>query len=223
MRFLFVIVLFFAQDTLLLNAQSGLTIYYKTYQIISDTEIRSAGADLVLAIKDSQSYTYYPGIRNQPENFPLGKTFIAKSTYFNVNKKLLIDPYAYPNSPKTEALIVYKYPDNQWKITNEKKVILGDTCIKATGKIRGMEIIAWFSPKFPAGFGIHHYVGLPGTILETYLVERNIQTVAVDIEYSSPDIIEPIYFRRVSEKTYLKKRNASGNPKVNWKERDFID
>jgi GLPGLI family protein len=200
-----------------------LTIYYKTYEVIADTEFINAGADLVLAIKDSQSYTYIPEIYRQSDIFPLGKTFIAKSTYFNVNKKLLIDPYAYENSPRTEALIVYKHPDNQWKITNEKKVILGDTCIKATGKVRGIETIAWFSPKLPAGFGIYHYVGLPGTILETWMVEKNIQIIAVHIEYTSPDIIEPTYFRRISEKTYFRKRDPQNNPKVYWKEKDFIN
>ena len=201
------------------HAQRSYTIYYKTYYKESDTQIYNGGVDLILAIKDSQSYTYSP---TQPVEFPLGSTYIPKSRYFNIYRKLLIDPYGYKGEPKTNALIIYDYPNNKWEITNEKKMILGDSCIKANGKASGLDIIAWYSPRLPEGFGLYNYVGLPGTVLEVYMVERKVQTVAVSIDETSPDIIEPTYFRRVSEKTYRRKRSNSGNPKIYWKDKDFI-
>jgi len=203
-----------------IHAQRSYSIHFKTYYLKSDTSIYNGGVDLILAIKDSQSYTYSP---RQPEiKLPLGSSYIPKSSYFNVNKKLLIEPYGYKGEPKTNALIIYDFPNNKWEITNEKKVILGDTCIKAKGKVHGTDIIAWYSPRLPASFGIYHYVGLPGTVLETYMVERKIQTIAIRIDETAPDIIEPTYAKRVSEKTYRRKRSNSGSPKIYWKAKDFI-
>ena len=203
-----------------IHGQRSYTIYFKSYYLESDTPRYSGGVDLILAIKDSHSYTYSQIEREI--KLPLGASYIPKSTYFNINKKLLISPYGYKGEPKTNALIIYDFPDNNWQITNEKKLILGDTCIKATGKVNGIDIIAWYSPRLPAGFGIHHYVGLPGTVLETYMIDRKHQTIAMRIDETSPDIIEPTYARKVSAKTYLRKRNNSGNPKIYWKEKDFI-
>lgn len=206
-----------------LVAQNGYTIYYKTVYVKSDSDLYKGGEDLILAIKDSQSYTYYPTINKKyPVKYPLGSNYIPKTTYCNINKKILLSPIAYPKEPRTEALILYNFPDNEWKITNETKIILDDTCVKAVGKIWDREIIAWYSPRLPAGFGIHHYVGLPGTILETFTPEGKIMTIAVKIENTSPEIIEPTYYRRVPGETYRKKRENGGNPKIYWKEKDFI-
>lgn len=203
-----------------IHGQRSYTIYFKSYFLEADTPRYSGGVDLILAIKDSQSYTY--SAAETKLKFPLGSSHIAKSRYFNINKKLLISPYGYKGEPKTNALIVYDYPDTKWEITNEKKVILGDTCTRANGKVNGINMIVWYSPRLPHGFGIYDYVGLPGTVLEAYMIDRKHQTVAIRIEETSPDIIEPTYARRVSGKTYWRKRNNSGNPKIYWKEKDFI-
>ena len=120
-------------------------------------------------------------------------------------------------------MLVSEFPDCQWKITNEKKVILEDTCITAIGKVWDKEIIAWYSPRLPAGFGIHHYVGLPGTILEIYTPHNKIQTTAINIDETSPEIVEPNFSKRVSVKTYWQKRNSTGDPRVYWEKMDFIE
>lgn len=218
MRLLSILILFLVLNSAI-NAQRSYTIYFRSYYLERDSQVYSGGADLILAIKDSQSYTYSP---TQKPEFPLGSSYIPKSRYFNVNKKLLIDPYGYKGELKTYALIIFDFPTTKWEITNEKKVILGDTCIKAKGKIQDIDIIAWYSPRLPQGFGIYNYVGLPGTVLETYMVEKKLQTVAIWINETSPDIVEPTYAKRVSEKTYRRKRSNSGNTKIYWKEKDFM-
>jgi GLPGLI family protein len=200
-----------------ISAQGNYTIRYKTYSIQFDSLKLSGGLDMILAIKDSQSYTYYPEPKRKPEiKYPLGSALIYKSTYLNISKKLIIDPYGYAGEPKTYALIVYDYPDNKWEITKERKVILGDTCIKAIGNVRGNKTIAYFSPKLPAGFGFHLYIGLPGTILETIMVDKGIQTIAVSIDKTSPEIIEPTYAKRVTEEEYWERRKKNPAKKITW-------
>ena len=204
-------------------AQNSFTIHFKSY-LVRDSTLISAGSDFVLAIKDSLSYNYYPSHnKNDTVSFPLGSSFIPKSTFVNVNRKLIISPYGYKGEPKTYALLISYFPEGVWKITNEHKIILGDTCIKAIGKLNGREIIAWYSPKLPAGFGIYSTVGLPGTILELISPETNLVTTAVSIIESSPDICEPAYYGKVLNETYIKKRTMSLDPKVKWKKEDFID
>jgi len=204
------------------NSQGSYTIYYRSVYVKSDTDIRKAGVDLVLAIKDSQSYTY-GHLQNYvpPIKYPLGSSYIPKSAYVNINKKLIIHPYGYTGELKTFALVVYDFPDYKWEITKEKKIILDDTCIKAIGKSKDRKVIAWYSPNLPSGFGIYNLGGLPGTILEIYYPENQLQTSAIHIDKGSHDIIEPTYARRVSEKTYVRRRD-NANGKIHWREKDFI-
>lgn len=222
MKLFFLFLIFVVLKITVSHAQGSYSIHYRPLLIKSDTESVKAGVDIVLAIKDSQSYTYYPGVNQFPPiKYPLGSSLLVKSTYMNINKKLILGPFGYYDEPKSHAIIIYEFPDNKWVITNEKKVILGDTCIKATGKVKGIETIAWFSPRLPAGFGIGFCVGLPGTVLESFWPERNMQFIALNIDEKSPDIAEPNYARRVSEKTYVRRRD-NANGKIHWREKDFI-
>lgn len=198
--FSFLVLIF---STSILSAQESFTIKYDSYFVKRDTASYSNLLYLCLAIKDSQSFTYYPEIfLSEKIGYPLGSAHCPKSTYFNVNKKLLIDLYGFSKKPKTYKLIVYKYPENKWEITKEKKIILGDTCIQAKGIVRGREIIAYYSPGMPKGFGPYFDVGLPGTVLETYDLSSGLHTVAFSIERSCPDIVEPNFAKRVSGKRF---------------------
>ncbi|WP_202946844.1 GLPGLI family protein [Nitritalea halalkaliphila] len=54
----------------------------------------------------------------------------------------------------------------EWEIGDEKKTILGFTCVKATTFFRGRHYEAWFSPEIPFSTGPWKADGLPGLILE---------------------------------------------------------
>lgn len=224
MKYLISVFVFFVLQSERPFAQNSYTILFKTYKLLPDSTLFGAGSDMFLSIKDSLSYTYYPSYNHKDTvTYPLGSSLIPKSAFVNVNCRLVIFPYGYKDEPKTYALLIGEFPSEKWKITDERKVILGDTCIKATSKLNGQETIAYYSPKLPAGFGIYSTVGLPGTILEIYTPERNLLTRAESIIESSPEIIEPVFARKVLFKTYLERRRITGSPKIKWREKDFIN
>jgi GLPGLI family protein len=57
-------------------------------------------------------------------------------------------------------------PVFNWKITNEKQVILSYNCLKATVSFRGRDYIAWFTTDIPIPNGPWKFGGLPGLILK---------------------------------------------------------
>lgn len=55
-----------------------------------------------------------------------------------------------------------------WNLINETKIISGYKCLKAKGKYRNKEIIAWYTNEIPIPEGPYTFKGLPGLILEAY-------------------------------------------------------
>lgn len=75
----------------------------------------------------------------------------------------------YYNTEKLGIYKIYRIQKNNWKITEETKIINGYLCIKATTQENPNNdflSIAWFCPKIPVGYGPLGFNGLPGLILE---------------------------------------------------------
>jgi len=73
-----------------------------------------------------------------------------------------------------EFLIIGKSKQMKWKLFNEKKIILGFTCLKAVyidERQNSRKIVAWYAPEIPFQFGPKGFHGLPGLILE--IVQNN--------------------------------------------------
>lgn len=186
-----------------IHAQGNYTIRFESYYVQYDSVLQKWGGNYMLVIKDSQSFCYGTAFPMKDNvTYPLGSALVPKSTYFNVNKKLLLSGTGYLDKPKTHRIVVWKYPRVKWIITNDTKIILGDTCTKATGIMNDKEVIVYYSTKLPAGFGPAYFVGLPGTVLEYSDPERRLQSTAVSIEYNSPEIVEPNFAKRISEKRF---------------------
>ena len=116
---------------------------------------------------------------------------------------------------ENEFLIIEPLNQN-WKLTNESKIIDGYTCYKATneyivdnGKIFKHPVIAWFCPQIPISIGPRGYGGLPGLILE--LQEWNSVFGVEKIEFSNnvKEIIFPQEGKIISEQEYQNKVGAA--------------
>lgn len=92
--------------------------------------------------------------------------------YMNIEKnKILVQR----NLSSDLFLIESEIESQKWKKTNETKQIGKYTCFKATTTVLvetvsagtvEREVIAWFNPEIPIGFGPAGFGGLPGLIME---------------------------------------------------------
>lgn len=69
-----------------------------------------------------------------------------------------------------------------WQISTETKQLLGHTCQKATGNVKGRTYTAWFTTDIPVSFGPWKLYGLPGLILEAYDNANRIRFTCTRIE-----------------------------------------
>lgn len=58
-----------------------------------------------------------------------------------------------------------KFPEQDWQIEEETKIIGGYNCQKATTSFKGRNYVAWFCPDIPMPYGPWKLHGLPGLIL----------------------------------------------------------
>ena len=65
------------------------------------------------------------------------------------------------------TLLMYTNPViNNWKLTNETKVVNSINCKKAELHYKGRDWIAWYSDEIPFPFGPFKFSGLPGLIIK---------------------------------------------------------
>jgi GLPGLI family protein len=80
------------------------------------------------------------------------------------NKEIL----SVENLAADNMIVKDDYPNLQWKVTEETKVIGQYQCVKATTSYRGRDWEAWFTPEVPLHYGPWKLQGLPGLIIEAY-------------------------------------------------------
>lgn len=108
----------------------------------------------------------------------------GKSTYFTnfKTKKTLKD------SKYLEGKLI-EQPIYKWNITTETKKIGNYVCFKATtiqktgrdGKVRKTNIVVWFTPDIPIGFGPKNYNGLPGLVIEANIGQITIRATKIEL------------------------------------------
>lgn len=75
--------------------------------------------------------------------------------------------------PFDNMVISFAFPSNiiQWSINeDEKQVVLGYACSKATTLYRGRTVTAWFSEDLPYDAGPYCFTGLPGLIVRGFIM-----------------------------------------------------
>lgn len=95
-----------------------------------------------------------------------------------------------------------------WVTLNEKKIIAGYTCTKATTTFAGRNYVAWFTEEIPIPDGPYKFNGLPGLITKIYDENHHYTFEIVSFE----KIEEPFKFdsskaQKVSKEEYLKAYN----------------
>lgn len=85
-------------------------------------------------------------------------------------------------------LISDNYPEINWSITTETKVIANQQCIKAKSTYRGRDWEAWFATGIALPYGPWKFHGLPGLILEAKSADGKFLIKAIKIEEISNEI-----------------------------------
>lgn len=84
-------------------------------------------------------------------------------------------------------------PDIEWSITNDQRTHLGYRVTRATGRLDGDEIVAWFAADIPVQGGPALHGGLPGMILVLFLNggSTNYGATAISLDGAEDEIVPP--------------------------------
>lgn len=148
---------------------------------------------LILEIGKGVAHSY--GV---DEHKKLQKQFLMKRNKnrwrLDINLHALIGEtfIGYPNGKTLTQIVdldvagVYQYteavPKLGWKISSERKSILGYDCQRATCTFRGRDYEAWFTTEIPLSYGPWKFQGLPGLILEVADSKNEYHFTATGIE-----------------------------------------
>ena len=112
-------------------------------------------------------------------------------------------PQAYSNSDGAAVRVLTLFqevlrtdappPDVEWDITDDHRTHLGYRATRATGRVDGGEIVAWFAPDIPVRGGPALYGGLPGMILVLSLNGGSTiyGATAVSLDSAEDEIVPP--------------------------------
>ena len=168
------------------SAQNNFAIAYWYPKNTSDTIVPLWPSNrLIIIVQDSIAYS---GASDEQMTSKIkmpelsASTFGGKSTLFNKKRNTKTVRRGNCDIAKKCRLVEKKNKYGEWKITGEKKSILGFECTKAIGKNEYGKYAVWFSERLPGGFGPHMMTNLPGFILEA-INENGIRSIAYKISY----------------------------------------
>lgn len=89
-----------------------------------------------------------------------------------------------------------------WKLINDKKIIDGIECHKATAYFRGRNWNAWYAPSIPYSVGPVKFHGLPGLIIEVSDNTKRYNYTVTKIEYTKDNIYKEqlLKFNKIEHK-----------------------
>ncbi len=100
--------------------------------------------------------------------------------------------------------LITGFPENNWKITDEVKEIIGYKCIKAVLE-DSVETVAWYTSEIPVFTGPEYFYNLPGLVLELSMNdgERVISATEITFEEVEESIVAPAKGKRVSREEFI--------------------
>lgn len=126
-----------------------------------------------------------------------------EKTYISFNDKKAIDQREFMSRM---FLIESPLDTISWKLTGNRKEILGYQCLEATCLKDSVVTIAWFTPSIQVPAGPARYNGLPGLILELITNEgkRIITAASVKLGEVADMIVKPDKGKKMSKKEFNK-------------------
>lgn len=123
--------------------------------------------------------------------------------YTDLKNKKIVDQRDFMNRM---FLVEKPFPDTEWKVTGNQKVILGYNCLEAMKQdTAGNKTIAWFTPSIEISGGPAGICNLPGMVLEADFNNGTRTYTAKTIEASDQiKIQKPSDGKRVTEEEYNK-------------------
>ncbi|WP_338377795.1 GLPGLI family protein [uncultured Flavobacterium sp.] len=99
---------------------------------------------------------------------------------------------------KENEFLIIDSLENKWKLTNEKIIIDGYECYKATTEYVVKNsygefhhpVIAWYCPEIPFQYGPAGYGGLPGLILQLQVRHNLFGAEKININFDSNEFLE---------------------------------
>ncbi|MFC5282481.1 GLPGLI family protein [Pedobacter alpinus] len=98
-----------------------------------------------------------------------------------------------------DYVVQRSYPNINWKILPDIKVILGLKCQKATGNFHGREYVVWFSKDTPFKLGPWKLNGLPGLIVNAEDITGNIKFELIELKNNSITSNQQIFWSKKSQ------------------------
>lgn len=93
-----------------------------------------------------------------------------------------------------------------WKLTGNRRDILGYPCLEATMLKDGLTTVAWFTPSIPVSTGPSKFGGLPGLILEVIVNQgkRVITAASIKLADVAELIAKPTKGKKVTREEFNK-------------------
>jgi len=181
----FILFIFFSTYSFAQNDKNGYLIEYRgkfNNQFDRANDIRDYHG--TLNVQGNQSIFTMKEIGN---SIALDNKFnmdISPDSLFTVYKDAESSSLVFEFSDINQRMLYYAdtlYP-MEWMISQDKKIIEGIDCVKATTLFKGREYIAWYAPSFPFDNGPWKLGGLPGLILEAYDINDDWHLICTSIK-----------------------------------------
>ncbi|WP_231491898.1 GLPGLI family protein [Pedobacter sp. Leaf170] len=205
-----IVYVFFLFTPIISNAQSGILNY--SYTINYDS----------LTINKLQLRVLFNKNKSLEEILPLVKHNTELKQIDDSHSQINITvpdkgkrPFLYKNFSQKRLILsdqffIKKYliedtlNNFNWKITNEKKMILKYNCTKAITNFRGRNYIAWFADEIPISNGPWKFCGLPGLIICVYddrlIYHYELTGIVLGTEINDERLTLTSYFNETSNK-----------------------
>lgn len=171
----------FAQNRVL---SANYEIYYDTHSphkkfghLYYDTKSNES-----VFIEDLEKHPWNLATQTELMTMTLEKKMNAR---YIVYKHLSSSLVMFEDFAKTIYQVQEYYPNYQWNITKEEKIIGDILCQKAEGYYRGTLFEAWYSKEIPISSGPWKFHGLPGLVVEVQSENKKYKYVLTSIKWEN--------------------------------------